>query len=118
MSVDELGRPERPARKPVATFSRFSVHPGQLGGLWDSYVTIETRNDKWKESAKLLALVDHGLRNTFGERGRLAGIRLQVLAEVDHADCELAIVFCREALKQAGLPAVAQQVMRNGKPRF
>lgn len=113
-SQDPLGMPLRPHRKPVATFSRFAVIPGQLGGLWDSQAIVEVRSDKWKETAQLLALLAHGLTNSLGERGRIAGIRLQVLLEVDHSVAEPTIELCREALKRAGLPASQESI---GRPK-
>ena len=100
--VDDLGQPKRPDRPVPAERVRWMILPSNGEPMLDRKLAIEAKSGDWKKIATLIAMIDHGMKNSLKAPPWIAGFRAQVFVEIDSADAAAAEAVVRTALHKVG----------------
>jgi len=103
--------------KPVASASKFAIVGGRPGGTLDSKGALKLHTGDYEKAAKLLALMHYGIKNSMGDRGRIAGISVTILFESDFSEKETVSLVALKALQAIGVPPIpeAKKLRFNGR---
>jgi hypothetical protein len=107
--VDDLGMPARPERPVPAERARWTILPSNGEPMLDRKIAIDAKSGDWKKLATLIAMIDHGMRNSLKAPPYIAGFKAQVFIELDSADAATAEGVVRNALYKVGFTELTIQ---------